>query len=210
MIPLPSALLSTGRGVIWPCPTAPTAFASNCGIRAGDDFAGGDGDGRRAIAGDHSPFAEMDIAGDVDVAGDRVDAAEHQVSEEALWGSPPARDLERILEDRVGIRARSIALYRSGAPGRQRAGGGDRDHPRPVDLRPALPRRTCRWQARPEWRGRAGSRASRPGHWRARRGRRRGRPRLPRSRRPGCPRRRSAPDRLRSCSSRRARRRAWS
>ena len=30
MIPLPSALLSTGKGVIWPCPTAPAAFASNC------------------------------------------------------------------------------------------------------------------------------------------------------------------------------------
>ena len=32
MIPLPSALLSTGRGVTWPCPTAPAALASNSGF----------------------------------------------------------------------------------------------------------------------------------------------------------------------------------
>ena len=41
----------------------------------------------------------MDIAGDVDVAGDRVDAAEHHVAEDAL-GVPPAATWANL---RIGL-----------------------------------------------------------------------------------------------------------
>ena len=105
MTPPPSVLLSTGSGVISPWSPRPRGRRRTAELVLVTRLAGGDGDrrrGRRAVARP-SPAAQMAIAGDVDVAGDRVGASQHDVPEDALGAGDGVRARSDLGDPEDGI-----------------------------------------------------------------------------------------------------------